>query len=107
MQHWAGDAQRELFEPIFNLVKDLGARPHWGKHLPPPLPAWQAHHRGQFARLGDFLELRDALDPDEVFLTRYWRDHLAIGRPPAGRRESDRPRSMPERPSLAPAARLR
>jgi hypothetical protein len=78
MRQWPGDPQRELFDPVFSLLEDLGARPHWGKYLPLPSAVRQAHYRSQFARLEDFLQLRRALDPTDLFLTRYWRDQLAI-----------------------------
>jgi hypothetical protein len=40
-----------------------------------------AHARRAHPRLGDFLELRDNMDPDGVFLSDYWREQLGVPRP--------------------------
>jgi FAD-linked oxidoreductase len=61
------------YEPFFRDVEDImrqyGARPHWGK----------IHHREKeelmslYPRFGEFLELRDQLDPERMFENRYTR----------------------------------
>jgi hypothetical protein len=73
---WEGNPNDEFFLPFYDLLKDLDFRPHWGKYLPPASDAWRAHYRRVLPRLDDFLRLRKQLDPNDVFLTSYWRDHL-------------------------------
>jgi hypothetical protein len=73
---WAGHPNDEFFPPFYDLLKDLDFRPHWGKYLPPPSDAWRAHYRKVLPRLDDFLKLRAQLDPKDIFLTTYWREHL-------------------------------
>ncbi len=75
---WSGHPNDELFPPIYDLLADLGWRPHWGKHLPEPSAAWRQHYRTVLPKLDDFLKLRKELDPKDIFLTNYWREHLGI-----------------------------
>jgi FAD/FMN-containing dehydrogenase len=79
-----GDPRETYFPQFWNLLGDLDFRLHWGKHrFPDPVRA-AAHARRAHPRLGDFLELRENMDPDGVFLSDYWREQLGIPRP-AGR----------------------
>ncbi len=71
---WAGDRRRARYFPQFwELLADLDARPHWGKHLSPAA----ADH----PQLADFLAVRERLDPDGIFLNDYWRDRLRVHAP--------------------------
>jgi hypothetical protein len=67
-----------FFPRFWDLLKPLGARPHWGKVLPRPEPVWAAHYRAVLPRFDDFLAKRAELDPGNVFATEYWRRHLGI-----------------------------
>ncbi len=78
----AADPRETLFRELWDLLRPFGFRPHWGKHLPPPSDAWRAHYRRHIPKLEEFLKLRAALDPRQVFATRYWQEHLGI--PPLG-----------------------
>lgn len=71
----AGDP-RQFYEPFWKVLDAFRFRPHWGKILPGPSGTWRQAWRDRLPRLGDFLKLRAQLDPDGVFLTPYWRDHL-------------------------------
>jgi len=72
-----GDA-RIYFERFWKLLQPFGYRLHWGKILPAD-PALGAHYlRRQYPRWDDFLAGRARLDPDGVFLTRYWRAALGV-----------------------------
>ncbi len=73
--NWGGDPN---FDDFFDMFEKWGFRPHWGKILPKPGERWRAHYRKHFPKLEDFLELRAERDPDGIFLTQYWRDHLGI-----------------------------
>jgi hypothetical protein len=71
----AGDPRR-FYEPFWKILDGFAFRPHWGKVLPGPGATWRRAWRERFPRLPEFLKLRAALDPDGVFLTSYWREHL-------------------------------
>jgi L-gulonolactone oxidase len=57
------------FRAVEAVMRDLDGRPHWGK----------LHHRdaasltAAYPRFGDFLAVRDRLDPDRVFANGYTR----------------------------------
>ena len=58
---------RDYFEAVEDLLRRHGGRPHWGKlhtrtaeDLAPDYPRW-----------GDFLDMRDRLDPDRLFTNSY------------------------------------
>ena len=46
--------------------------------LPSPPRKWAAYYERQLPRFTDFKKLRGEYDPDEIFLTSYFREHLAI-----------------------------
>ncbi|MEW6432090.1 MAG: D-arabinono-1,4-lactone oxidase [Myxococcota bacterium] len=75
----AGSPRDRLYPPFWERLQGLDLRLHWGKHLPDASDAWRAHYRRVHPKLERFLELRAALDPNGLFLTRYWREHLGIG----------------------------
>lgn len=66
--HHRADHAR-YFALVEQVLKDAGGRPHWGK-----LHTRQADGlAGLYPRFGDFLHLRDRLDPDRVFGNAYLR----------------------------------
>jgi hypothetical protein len=74
----AGDPRDAFFRGIWELLEPFGFRPHWGKVLPSPPRKWAAYYQAQLPRFADFKTLRREYDPDDIFLTRYFREHLAI-----------------------------
>ena len=56
-----------FFKDVENILRQYDARPHWGK----------VHHRdaeelsGLYPRFGEFLAMRDRLDPQRTFANRY------------------------------------
>ena len=83
-----GDPRETYFPQFWDLLGDLDFRLHWGKHrFPDPVRA-TAHARRAHPRLGDFLEVREKMDPDGVFLSDYWREQLGVPRPVSRRRLS-------------------
>ena len=55
------------FEAVEQIMLEHGGRPHWGKlHT---LDAAQLRER--YPRFGDFIDLRDRLDPERRFTNRY------------------------------------
>lgn len=76
----AGDPYA-FYEQYWELLKPLGYRLHWGKFLPrdpEPGKLWAKYFAEQFPRWHDFMRLRAELDPHNIFLTRYWREHLGL-----------------------------
>jgi D-arabinono-1,4-lactone oxidase len=52
-------------------------RLHWGKFLPEyNYKEWTEYFREQYPRWDDFMKLRAERDPENIFLTHYWRRHL-------------------------------
>ena len=78
------DAATEFYPQFWSLLSRFGFRPHWGKTLPAAGSATGAAYvREQYPRFAEFMELREQFDPDQVFVTEYWREHLGIARPAA------------------------
>jgi FAD/FMN-containing dehydrogenase len=81
----AGDPTAAFFPQFWDLLreKDIPFRLHWGKFLPVLNrdPECVAHIRRQYPKWDAFLDLRTELDPDGIFLNRYWREHLGITSP--------------------------
>jgi hypothetical protein len=75
---WAGSPRDARYPALWNLLEPFGFRPHWGKHLPGPSERWRAHYRRYLPKLDAFLKVRAELDPRQLFVTRYWREHLGI-----------------------------
>jgi hypothetical protein len=73
-----------FFRRHWTALAALGFRCHWGKVLEEPTEATGAAYRKrQFPRLQAFLDLRKTYDPDDLFLTSYWKGHLGIPTGPA------------------------
>lgn len=75
---------RESFVAVAELLtrvmgKEFNARPHWGKVC--PLGPADVHRL--YPRLGEFLEMRDAFDPEGRFLNE-WTAGLFTGSTPSG-----------------------
>mgnify|MGYP002624701493 CR=1 FL=1 len=74
----AGDPNERFYPQFYRLLESFDFRPHWGKVLPPPARKWREHYRKVLPKLDAFLALRSELDPDGVFATPYWREHLGF-----------------------------
>lgn len=74
----AGSPRDALYPPLWERLRALGLRLHWGKHLPDASDTWRAHYRHVHPQLERFLALRAALDPRRRFVSRYWREQLGI-----------------------------
>jgi D-arabinono-1,4-lactone oxidase len=101
----AGDPAEVFYPQFWKLFRDNGIpfRLHWGKGQPVGSPEeladWAAFFRGQYARWDDFLERRRELDPNNIFLTGYWRQRFNLSHLPAPQPREDgevpRIRSVP------------
>ena len=72
-----GDPARDFYPQFWKILMTFGCRFHWAKHL----PVDPEYMRAQYARWDDFMKLRDELDPNQTFVTDYWRERMGI--PPA------------------------
>jgi hypothetical protein len=70
-------------------------RLHWGKHQPiygRGDREWVDFFRSHYPRWDDFLALRAQRDPNNIFLTGYWRDRLGLWDEPEPSRALGPPR---------------
>jgi hypothetical protein len=74
-----GDPRHDWFPQFWRLLQPFGYRLHWGKYLPLDPELGARHLRRNTPRWDDFLSLRSKLDPDDIFLTSYWRQALDLG----------------------------
>ena len=84
----AEDPSQTLFAGLWHLLVENGVpmRLHWGKFQPPVTAGdrtWVDRLRAQYPHWDDFLTLREQRDPNNIFLTSYWRDRLGLWDAPA------------------------
>lgn len=86
----AEDPVETLYPRLWSLLREAGIpfRLHWGK-FQPRYPAgdrtWVDFFRAQYPRWDDFLALRAERDPNNVFLTDYWRERFGLWDEPSPR----------------------
>jgi D-arabinono-1,4-lactone oxidase len=78
-----GNPAETFFPPLWQLLRDAGVpfRLHWGKFQPAYARDdrdWIDFFRSQYPRWDDFLRLREERDPNNIFLTSYWRDRFGL-----------------------------
>jgi FAD/FMN-containing dehydrogenase len=69
-----GDPVADYYPQFWDLLKPFDYRLHWGKALSGDV----AYLRARYPRWDDFMQLRERLDPHQIFVTDYWRSHLGI-----------------------------
>jgi len=79
----AGDPTETFYPQFWNLLreKEVPFRLHWGKYQPDYEhgdTTWVNFFRARYPRWDAFLRLRAQRDPDEIFLTSYWRDRFGL-----------------------------
>ncbi|HEY5286429.1 MAG TPA: hypothetical protein VIJ50_04925 [Solirubrobacteraceae bacterium] len=84
----AADPTETLYLGFWKLLRDAGIpfRLHWAKFQPSYAPGdrtWVDFFSGQYPRWEDFLRLRAERDPNNIFLTGYWRDRFGLWDQPA------------------------
>lgn len=87
-----GDPSETFYPQFWQLLTQAGVpfRLHWGKYQPAASredPGWVDFFDSQYPRWIDFLRLRAERDPNNIFLTSYWRDRFGLWDepPPAAR----------------------
>jgi D-arabinono-1,4-lactone oxidase len=77
-----GDPTLTFFRQFWSLLRrhDIPFRLHWGKFLPDVMddPWWAAEVADRYEMRDAFLAERARRDPDDLFLTDYWREHLGL-----------------------------
>jgi hypothetical protein len=73
-----GNPLTDFFPQFWNALEPLGARFHWGKFLPQPDPSRPTRLSALYPDWERWQVIRERVDPNGVFLTRYWRDHLGL-----------------------------
>lgn len=80
----AGNPAEVFYPQLWNLLREKGIpfRLHWGKFQPIIKPGdpegWVAFFRSQYPRWDDFLARRAEKDPNNIFLTDYWRERFGL-----------------------------
>ena len=79
----AGDPTETFYPQFWNLLRehDVPFRLHWGKYQPNYGPhewGWVKFFAARYPRWPEFVKLRAQRDPDEIFLTSYWRDRFGL-----------------------------
>ena len=78
---FGGDEQSPiaLYRQIWQKLRRFDFRLHWGKHLSDLVDTGPRYLRASNPEKWDaFMGLRQKLDPDQLFVTDYWRMHLDI-----------------------------
>lgn len=79
--------EREAFFDRFWCLlreKNIDFRVHWGKYQPSPGAHADARYLSmQYPMWERFMQLRRLMDPDDLFLSTYWKEHLGLGEPEA------------------------
>ncbi|MBX3709896.1 MAG: FAD-binding protein [Gammaproteobacteria bacterium] len=80
--------RKKYFGLFWNKLLDIpGARLHWGKYLPVPgeeygdysFTSYRLYRN--YPKFADWLKLREEMDPQQLFVTEYWRRVLDIPLP--------------------------
>jgi hypothetical protein len=85
-----GDPAETFYPALWDLFRDNGIpfRLHWGKFQPAYDSGdrrWVDFFAAEYPRWDDFLRLRERRDPNNIFLTAYWRDRFGLWDAPAPR----------------------
>jgi hypothetical protein len=79
----AADPVEAFYAGLWSLLREaeIPFRLHWGKFQPRYEQGdrtWVDFFRGQYPRWDDFLRLRAERDPNNIFLTEYWRERFGL-----------------------------
>jgi hypothetical protein len=80
---WIDNTEQPMdyYQQFWDLLKqnNIPFRLHWGKYLPPPSSnEGVAYLQAQYPKWNDFMELRNQMDPNNIFLNSYWKAQLGI-----------------------------
>ncbi len=79
---WFGNnaaAPTDFYQKFWTLLSKYNFRPHWAKYLPDGASAQGASYlQSNYPKWSNWMALRQQMDPDQVFVNDYWRQHLGI-----------------------------
>lgn len=80
---WLSNKQKPMdyFQQFWDLLKDKNVPfcLHWGKYLAPPSSKEGASYIiNQYPKWEEFKQLREKMDPNNIFLTTYWKNQLGL-----------------------------
>ena len=81
---WFANTNRDpvqmLFQNYWNALESFNFRVHWGKYLPTTIngKSGGAYLLSQYENFEKWNEIRKSFDPNEVFVSQYWRNQLGI-----------------------------
>ncbi|MFO0616104.1 MAG: nuclear transport factor 2 family protein [Polyangiaceae bacterium] len=73
-----GDPVKDFYPQFWKALEGLEYRLHWGKFLPNPDQIPPSTLTSRFEKFEAWKAARKVADPKDVFLTKYWRDHLGL-----------------------------
>jgi len=71
----------KFYQQFYDLFKEkkIPFRVHWGKYLPNAKgTTGPKYMKTQYPKWKQFIKLRKSMDPNNVFLTSYWKEHLGL-----------------------------
>ena len=69
----------DYFSKFWERLAKFNFRPHWGKYLPDAKSTLGVEYlKSLYPKWQDWKDLRHSMDPGEIFVNDYWRDHLGI-----------------------------
>ncbi|OJH42504.1 D-arabinono-1,4-lactone oxidase [Cystobacter ferrugineus] len=73
------DPSLSYYPQFWKLLAPYDFRPHWAKYLPDADSATGVGYlRALYPKWQEFMQLREQMDPGQLFVTDYWRWHLDI-----------------------------
>lgn len=70
------------YQLFWKLLSPFAFRPHWGKYLPDPLgDQGLTYLKPLYPKWQDWMNLREEMDPCQLFVSDYWRNNLGISPP--------------------------
>jgi len=73
-----------FYQKFWDLLEPYQFRPHWGKYLPDPgwgISQGIPYLQRIYPKFKNWIDLRNQMDPKQVFVNDYWRSHLGIATP--------------------------
>ena len=74
----AGDPVKGFYKQFWDVLDPTGYRLHWGKFLPQPDPSNPGLLTCRYPDWNKWKAVRSRVDPRNIFLTKYWKDHLGV-----------------------------
>ena len=69
----------DFYQPFWDRLQKYNFRPHWGKYLPDGNSAQGVSYlQSLYPKWNDWMNLRNEMDPGQVFVNDYWRSHFNI-----------------------------